>query len=805
MIKYKVYSQFYKERELLRILQKLVETLYKAHLKNIAHQNICTVNLLLNDDKKDFKIAGWGNGCLVYKGSLLVKKKNNIKEKRYLAPEIYENFSKNSSMFSNKKCTNFLKIDNFTKKPEKPEKSEKNDKFEKNNNEDKLEYDPFQADVYSLGLVTLEMMGVTPDEDFLEVRIMSKGTAFDFLQKNYPNIKDLVLRMVENDPKLRISLKELGKSLLKLEKFKENNENIEKMLPNESNFLKLHQKFLNETDEFSKLRNFETKAYGYYLIGNITKSIELSKELLCYRSSLCENKSILMKNPEIFTVLDHIGSMYFVMNNYEQALQYYEESYEAKKTLISFENSRENSKENSMENSPKNLQKNSPKNLQKNSPKNLQKNSTKNSQKNSLLQKTSLRNSQNSKENSLESLSNSSFYIARTYFSLDQLLTSLSFLDKSAEYLLETEKDQRLPLSQILSWKGLILSRLKRHKEALKVLSFIAKLREELYEKEKTHSSIADTYSDIAIENLYLNDKKNAINFFEKALFMRKIVYRTFHPEIAASLNNLGSLYDDLGEYNKALNFYEDSLRILQRLDPSDPEIARIYNNIAGIYHMKKDPISSAEFYEKSLDNFSKNHPYMAKSMLGLGNNAFDKGFIEESYEYYMNGLMILNRIDFEEVLDLARLKIGLGNCYRKMRKYELGLESYKKALVLLENLEEFKEREIADLYSNMGFCYGELGVLDKSKEMFEKCLEIRKKVLQGGHVEISYAYGSLAQVYRRMGDGEGFKRMWEMGFEIKKRVFGEGSQVVESERRRFEREMAGKKDIEEEGGISIE
>ena len=49
--------------------------------------------------------------------------------------------------------------------------------------------------------------------------------------------------------------------------------------------------------------------------------------------------------------------------------------------------------------------------------------------------------------------------------------------------------------------------------------------------------------------------------------------------------NQLGRVYDGMGEYSKALSYYEKDLEISQKsLPPNHPNLATSYNNIGGVY-----------------------------------------------------------------------------------------------------------------------------------------------------------------------------------------------------------------------------
>ena len=55
--------------------------------------------------------------------------------------------------------------------------------------------------------------------------------------------------------------------------------------------------------------------------------------------------------------------------------------------------------------------------------------------------------------------------------------------------------------------------------------------------------------------------------------------------KVADTLNSLGSVYQALGEYSKAIDYYEQSLAIRQRIfGPKHPSVAEVLNNLGCVY-----------------------------------------------------------------------------------------------------------------------------------------------------------------------------------------------------------------------------
>ena len=56
------------------------------------------------------------------------------------------------------------------------------------------------------------------------------------------------------------------------------------------------------------------------------------------------------------------------------------------------------------------------------------------------------------------------------------------------------------------------------------------------------------------------------------------------HPDLAISYNNIGLVYDKMGEYSKALSYYEKAQQIWQKsLPPTHPYIAEVKSDIENV------------------------------------------------------------------------------------------------------------------------------------------------------------------------------------------------------------------------------
>ena len=94
----------------------------------------------------------------------------------------------------------------------------------------------------------------------------------------------------------------------------------------------------------------------------------------------------------------------------------------------------------------------------------------------------------------------------------------------------------------------------------------------------------------------------HAVMIAEAALKVAEQNVGRNHPDVATSLNNLASLYNDQGDYTKAEPLYKRSLAIREKALGSDhPDVAISLNNLAMFYINQGDYAKGRSFYERLL------------------------------------------------------------------------------------------------------------------------------------------------------------------------------------------------------------
>jgi len=156
--------------------------------------------------------------------------------------------------------------------------------------------------------------------------------------------------------------------------------------------------------------------------------------------------------------------------------------------------------------------------------------------------------------------------------------------------------------------------------------------------------TLGTIYLFIGIHYNNFNHPNKALLYFDRELEIARDLNN--QEKESAALNNIGLVYLDYFNeqgYDKALEYFNKSLQFT-----SDPSmITIIYNNIGNVYLDKGDKNKAVEYYKKAVEFAQKAdyHTATALDMLNLGNQYTDlKNFSEAQY-YLQKGLLMLQKL----------------------------------------------------------------------------------------------------------------------------------------------------------------
>lgn len=235
-------------------------------------------------------------------------------------------------------------------------------------------------------------------------------------------------------------------------------------------------------------------------------------------------------------------------------------------------------------------------------------------------------------------------------------------------------------------------------------------------------------YRNDRIQSMYLNEQIEKICKHNLEQKLNKKEELIFKKGLSYAYNSKGYLFDDIGNYELALDYYTKSLKINEKIHDTIG-ISKAYNNIGTIYMVQKKYLIAKDYFFKSLT---------IKKLLG-------------------------------DELQLSIAYNNIGGLFEFQNKLDSALYYYNIGLALRKKINSNESNALlAGSYNNLGTLYFELGDLTKAMNFQEKSLEINQRL----HYEqgIALNYYNIAEIYLKQNNDNEAKSFLEKALSISKK-----------------------------------
>jgi tetratricopeptide (TPR) repeat protein len=275
---------------------------------------------------------------------------------------------------------------------------------------------------------------------------------------------------------------------------------------------------------------------------------------------------------------------------------------------------------------------------------------------------------------------------------------------------------------------------------------------------------------------------KEALSGFEKVLSLSQ--QSGDKSKLADAHNSLGVVYDQLGNFDKSLRSYYESLVIYEQLNEESASetlelrMANARNNIGLVYYSLKKYDDAVAFFNEALKSYEK---YAYKYGINLVVNnlglVYDRlGDDERALRFFFRSLDLEKELGSQS--GIAGSFNNIGTIYTKLTNYDEALRYYQEALKVYEQVGNQSGMAIA--MSNMGKTYMALKKPEKSLHYQLKSLEIARAI--NAKYTIQESFKSLSETYESLKNyGEAYKYMRAYA-EIKDTIFNEENALTIAE-----------------------
>ncbi|MEW6734815.1 MAG: tetratricopeptide repeat protein [Acidobacteriota bacterium] len=264
----------------------------------------------------------------------------------------------------------------------------------------------------------------------------------------------------------------------------------------------------------------------------------------------------------------------------------------------------------------------------------------------------------------------------------------------------------------------------------------------------------------------------------EQALAIKEKVLNPEHPDISDTLNNLGFLYQERGEYEKAAVFLERSLAILEKaFGPEHPAVGEASNNLGILYGIKGDYAKAEPLYQRALaikeKVFGSEHPSIVPSLSNLGIVYGAKGDYAKAESLYQRALAIDEKAYGSEHPNIVPVLNDLGFLYGIKGDYAKAESLYQRALAIDEKAYGLEHPSVANALNSLGLLYQAKGDYAKAEPLYQRALAIDEKVFGSEHPHTNSILNNLGELYRARGDYDKAELFYQRTLAIREKIFG--------------------------------
>jgi CHAT domain-containing protein len=194
----------------------------------------------------------------------------------------------------------------------------------------------------------------------------------------------------------------------------------------------------------------------------------------------------------------------------------------------------------------------------------------------------------------------------------------------------------------------------------------------------------------------------------------------------ATILNNIGLIYNSVGQPQRALEFYQQALPIIREVNDRTGEAITL-SNIGLVYNNIGQPQRALEFYQQALPITREvnNRLGEASTLTGIGFVYNNIGQPQRALEFYQQALLIIREVN--DRTGEAVILNNIGGVYDSIGQPQRALDFYQQALPI--------RREIGDrageatTLNNIGGLYDSIGQPQRALDFYQQALPIMREV----------------------------------------------------------------------------
>ncbi len=244
------------------------------------------------------------------------------------------------------------------------------------------------------------------------------------------------------------------------------------------------------------------------------------------------------------------------------------------------------------------------------------------------------------------------------------------------------------------------------------------------------------------------NEYQKADSTLNKSLLIKKTELGAYNMECAYTLENLARNMLYQGKYEKAKEYYLETIIIIEQNEEISEFSATVYSSLGVNYQNEGDYDNAINMFFKGIALFEESGTHKAEDY-GVTLNALGLTYLylnqfDKSEEY----LLEAEKFHFNEPGNYYNLVNNLALLYKATYKYNKADIYYEKLIKLSkENMGE-NPNNYSTILANIGQYYYQKGNFKKGEELILESLEIKRDILPADDYQLGEAIYMLGEFY---------------------------------------------------------
>ncbi|KAK7193587.1 NB-ARC and TPR domain protein [Paraphaeosphaeria sporulosa] len=251
-------------------------------------------------------------------------------------------------------------------------------------------------------------------------------------------------------------------------------------------------------------------------------------------------------------------------------------------------------------------------------------------------------------------------------------------------------------------------------------------------------------------------DRQRAEKMYQRALQGYEKVWGPEHTSTLNTVNNLGTLYADLGRLDEAGKMYQRALQGYEKAwGPEHTSTLDTVHNL-GSLNWKLERLDEAEkMYQRALQGYEKvsgpEHTSTLDTVNNLGTLYLKLERLDEAEKMFQRALQGYEKAWGPEQTSTLNTVRNLGSLYSKLERLDEAEKMYQRALQGYEKVSGPEHTSTLDTVNNLGTLYLKLERLDEAEKMFQRALQGYEKAWGLEHTSTLDTVHNLGSLYWKL------------------------------------------------------